>query len=248
MAWNTPVTAGQSPQNPLITPGVAQPTQQTATLPAGMPLVCILVPHFGRVSMEFVQSTYVPLVYVARADFAKTNRIARGILNLDTLRNDLVRMALEDKQVTHVLFLDSDCIIEEPKDPNEALKNLLACNAPIVSGLYRAKKSKGLYPYAMWAKHPAAEYGYTDIPKWTGNYITVDAIGMGFCLIRREVFEKIPPPWFQWDKPTPSEDFAFCEKARKAGYDIKVFTDVKLSHEGMMKVLCKDGAIHMLDV
>lgn len=235
MAWN-------------IQPGVAQPTQPTVQIPAGMPVVCVLIPHFGKVSMEWAQSTYGPLMHTGRQDFAKTSRVARGILNLDTLRNDLARMALEDKQVTHLLWLDSDCIIEEPKDVNDAIAKLLACNAPVVSGLYRAKKAKGLYPYAMWAKHPAADYGYIDIPKWTGNFISVDAIGFGFCLVKREVFEKIPPPWFQWDKPQPSEDFAFCKKIREAGYEIKVYTDVKLSHEGMMKVLCNDGAVHMLDV
>lgn len=226
-------------------PAQAQPTQQ---IPKGMAVVCVLIPHFGKISLEFAQSTYAPLMHTPHPAFVKTSRVARGILNLDTLRNDLARMALEDKQVTHLLWLDSDCIIEEPADVNEAVAKLLACNAPVVSGLYRAKKAKGLYPYAMWAKHPTADYGYIDIPKWTGNFISVDAIGFGFCLVRREVFEKIPAPWFVWDKPTPSEDFAFCKKIRDAGYEIKVYTDVKLSHEGMMKVLCKDGAVHMLDV
>lgn len=221
---------------------------QQPQIPAGMPLVCILIPHFGKISMEFAQSTYGPLQFIAHPAFAKTSRVARGLLNLDTERNDLARMALEDKNVTHLLWLDSDCIVEDPADPNEALRRLLAINVPIVSGLYRAKKAKGNYPYAMWAKHPTAEHGYIDIPQWTGNFINADAIGLGFCLCKREVFEKIPPPWFVWDKPSPSEDFAWCEKVRKAGYEIKVYTDVKLSHEGAMKVLCKDGAVHVLDV
>ena len=198
--------------------------------------------------MEFVNSTYAPLCFMGNTQFAKSNRVARGIMNLDTERNELVKDSLDDKSITHLLWLDSDCIMEDPKDPNEALRRLLSCNVPIVSGLYRAKKAKGSYPYAMWAKNPAGTYGYVDIPTWTGNYITVDAIGMGFCLCKREVFEKVPPPWFVWDKPTPSEDFAWCEKVRGAGYEIKVYTDVKLSHEGTMKVLCKDGAVHMLDV
>lgn len=231
-----------------ITPGTAQPAPPTQRIPAGMPVVCMLIPHFGKISMEFAQSTYGPLSFLAHPAFAKTSRVARGILNLDTERNDLVRMALEDKAVTHLLWLDSDCIIDEPKDPNEAVAKLLACNVPIVSALYRAKKSKGNYPYAMWAKNPGAEYGYIDIPKWTGNFISVDAIGLGFCLCRREVFEKVPAPWFVWDKPTPSEDFAWCEKVRKAGYEIKVYTDVQFWHEGAFKVRCKDGAVHTLDV
>ena len=227
-----------------ITAGVAQ---SQPSLPAGMPHVCLLVPHFGKVSMEWVESTYGPLRFVGNGSFAKSNRIARGLLNLDTERNELVKAALADKTVTHLLWLDSDCIIEKPRSPDEAIATLLSLNVPIVSALYRAKKAKGEYPYAMWAKAPVGE-GYVNIPTWSGNWLSVDAIGMGFCLCKREVFEKVSYPWFVWDKPTPSEDFVWCEKVRKAGYEIKVFTEVQFSHEGTMKVLCKDGAVHVLDV
>lgn len=226
----------------------SKPIASTAPkLPAGIPLVCICVPHFGSVSLEWVNTTYGPLYFIPRSDYAKTFRLAKGLLNLDTERNDLVKQVLEDKAVTHILFLDSDVIMESPADVNQAVANLLQINVPVVSGLYRAKKLKGNYPYAMWAKNPGAEYGYVDIPKWTGNFINADAIGFGFVLLKREVFEKIPYPWFVWDKVSPSEDFDFCEKLIKHGYEIKVFTEVKLSH-GMTGKVRIDGAVHVLDV
>lgn len=217
-------------------------------IPAGMPLVCALIPHFGKISMEWAQVMYTPFASVPHPAFAKTLRVAKGLLNLDTERNELVRTALEDKNITHLLWIDSDIICEDPKDVNEAIRRLLATNVPIVSGLYRAKKAKGSYPYAMWARHPSASFGYIDIPQWTGNWLSVDAIGMGFCLCKREVFEKIPPPWFVWDKVAPSEDFDWCQKVRNAGYEIKVYTDVRLSHEMSGKVLCNSGDVHVLDV
>lgn len=221
-------------------------------IPSGMSHVCILVPHHGEVSLEWVNSTYGPLMFIPRADFAKSNRVARGIMNLDTHRNILVKAALEDKTVTHIFFLDTDIIAETPTDPNESLRMLLSCNVPIVSGLYRAKKAKGSYPYAMWAG-PVLEAGtgtkgYVDIPSWTGNWIPVGAVGFGCVLIKREVFEKVSYPWFEWhEPPNPSEDFFFCEKARNAGFEIKVITDVKFSHIGLMKVKI-DGQVHVLDV
>lgn len=215
-------------------------------IPAGLPHVCVCVPHWGEVSLEWVQSTYGPLSFLARADFAKSQKIARGVLNLDTERNLIAKMALEDKTVTHLLWLDTDVICESPTDPNQALSMLLQCNVPVVSGLYRAKKSKGEYPYAMWMKNPGG-IGYLGLQSWTGNFIKVDAIGFGFVLVRREVFEKVPEPWFVWDKQYPSEDFDFCEKINRHGFEIKVFTDVKLSHVGLMKVRT-DGAVHVLDV
>lgn len=217
------------------------------TIPKGIPHICLCIPHFGAVSFEWVESTYGPLRFIPCVDFAKSNKLARGILNLDTERNMVAKMALEDKSVTHLLWLDTDCICESPTDPNQAVRMLLQCNTPVVSGLYRSKKLKGDYPYAMWMKNPAGEYGYVGIQSWTGNFVKVDTIGFGFVLIKREVFEKIPYPWFVWDKQAPSEDFDFCEKMVKYGYDIRVFTEVKLSHAGMMKVKI-DGSVHVLDV
>ncbi|RLI76734.1 hypothetical protein DRP04_12395 [Archaeoglobales archaeon] len=210
------------------------------------PHVCICVPHWGNVSLEWVETTYGPLRFIPQPDFKKSTRLARGILNLDTERNMLVELALEDPTVTHILFLDTDNIIESPKDPNQALRMLLSCNAPIASGLYRAKKPKGEYPYAMWVKNPHGE-GYLPIAKWTGNWIKVDVIGFGFVLIKREVFEKVPKPWFQWKERAPSEDFFFCEKVAKYGYEVRVLTDVKLSHVGTLKVK-STGEITTLDV
>lgn len=215
----------------------------------GIPHICLLVPHFGNVSLEWVETTYGSLRFIPQPDFAKSNRLSRGILNLDIERNELVKYALEDKTVTHFLWLDTDCLIESPKDANQAVRMLLACNTDIVSGLYRAKKSKGDYPYAMWMKNPNG-IGYFGINKWTGNYINVDVLGLGFCLMRREVFEQIPSPWFVWGSPSPSEDFTFFEKAKQHGYEARVFTEVKLSHVGTMKVICDStsGAVHLLDV
>lgn len=228
---------------------------KTETTPQAQPQVvhvCSLIPHWGEVTVEFVNSTYGPLLFIPQSDYAKSYKISRGIMNLDTHRNVLVKEALEDKTVTHIFFLDTDMVIESPPDINLAIRQLLSLNVPIVSGLYRAKKAKGAYPYAMWAG-PVQEagtgtIGYVDIPNWTGNWLPVGAIGFGCVLIKREVFEKISYPWFEWhEPPNPSEDFFMCEKIRKAGYEIKVFTDVRFSHIGTMKVRT-DGQVHVLDV
>jgi len=211
----------------------------------GKPNVCLLVPHYGFVSLEWVDSTYAPFRWTSNPMFNKSLKMARGIQNLDTERNVLVQYALEEKDVTHMLFLDTDCIMEKPTDINQAIAMLLQCKVPIVSGLYRAKKKED-FPYAMWITNPAGP-GYLPVESYTGNWLNVDVIGFGFVLLERQVFEKVPQPWFTWGEPQPSEDFAFCEKAKKHGFDIRVYTDVKLSHSGTLKVL-SDGKVVSLSV
>jgi len=209
--------------------------------------VKVCIPHCGSVSLEWAKHTFLPLDAMPQPDFEKQTLLMRGVKNLDTERNELVKEALKDPRTTHILFVDTDNIIEQPPDPNQAIRMLIACDAPIGSGLYRAKQKVGFY-YATWIKNPQGE-GYIPIQAWTegANWIRVDAIGLGFCLIKREVFEKIPYPWFKWDKPSPSEDFYFCELLREHGYEIRVLTDVRLSHVGLLKVK-SDGVVSTLDV
>jgi len=209
--------------------------------------VKIAIPHWGNCTLEWARRTFAPLDRDPQPDFEKQVILCRGILNIDTERNELVKEALKDTRTTHILFLDTDNVVEEPPDPNQALRMLLACDAPIASGLYRAKQKIGFH-YAMWVKNPEGE-GYIRVKGWTPgtNWIRADAIGLGFCLIKREVFERIPFPWFKWDSPHPSEDFWFCELLRKYGYEIRVLTDVKCSHIGTLKVK-PDGTITTLEV
>lgn len=176
-------------------------------------------------------------------------------------RNVLVTEALKT-DCTHILWVDDDIVLEnmadgvpDPKDatkrlavtnPNIALKTLLDLNLPIVAGLYRAKQREG-FNYAAWMKvnQPSARgYGYVPIQNWSGNLFKVDVTGLGFCLVRREVFEKTQierpgklPIWFQWDSPDEvSEDFAWMERCKEKGFDTTIYADIKLSHLGTLAV------------
>lgn len=214
---------------------------------ASMSHVKVCIPHFGNVTLEWARHTFAPLDLNPQTDFAKQTILMRGLLNIDTERNELVKEALKDAKTTHIFFLDTDIIFEDPEDPNQALRMLLSCDASVASGLYRARQKTG-FNYAMWKKAKNQE-GYTMVRGWTegSNWIKVDAIGLGCCLFKREVFEKIPHPWFKWDTPQPSEDFHFCQKLLEHGYEIRVLTAIKCAHIGTLKVR-NDGTITTLDV
>lgn len=230
MAWNI-----DQPTSPPIQ------TQALGTRPH----VKICLPHYGNISMEFARCMLEPLDMIPQPDFDKQVLIARGILNLDTLRNDLVQMALKDPRTTHVLFADSDIVPEQPRDPNEAIRMLLQCNNSVASGLYRAKQ-KGGFNYAMWMRNPAGGIGYIPIAQWTGNWIRADVIGFGFVLLQKECFERVQYPWFEWGEPSPSEDFVYSEKLNKVGIEVRVLTNCRLSHIGTLKVHT-DGKVTVLD-
>jgi len=231
---------------------------ESASQPAARPLgygsgpgrihhVKVCIPHWGEVTVEWARHTLARLDYVAQPDFEKQVLLLRGVKNLDTERNLLVEEALKEPKTTHLFWVDTDTIFESPEDPNQALRMLLACDAPIASGLYRARQRIGFY-YAAWKKL-ATPGEYTPVQGWTqgSNWIKVDAIGFGCVLVKREVFEKIPAPWFVWNQASPSEDFFFCEKAAKHGYEVRVLTDVKCSHVGVLKVKA-DGSVTTLAV
>jgi len=215
--------------------------QKESKTSAVMPVVALCLPHRGNLPAEFVESVWGPLRYKPTNWCHKIPLTLRAP-SLPLARNRLAQEAL-DRDVTHLLWVDSDGVMETPLDPNEALKMLYLQNVPIVGCIYRAKQKLGFY-YAAWMKAPG---GYTPIGGWTGNWIRVDVTGLHFCLIKREVFEKVPKPWFHWEEGPPSEDFYFFEKAKQAGYEVNIFTEVKLSHIGTLKVK-SDGSITTLDV
>jgi hypothetical protein len=214
--------------------------------PATLPLVAVCIPYMVDVTMLWAYKMLTPLMGIPNPACSKTLKMVRGI-PVSVARDEIVRLCLEDPNITHLLWVDTDNICQKPQDPNIALQQLLACNVPIVSGLYRAKQKEG-FNWAAWMDaHLPDKIGFTPVQSWNGNFFQVDTVGFGFVLVKREVFEKIPAPWFEWASPAPSEDFNFCIKARKHGYVINVFADIQLDHKGELTVH-PDGTITTLDI
>ena len=65
-----------------------------------------------------------------------------------------------------------------------------------------------------------------------GEYkVRIHGGGMGCALIKSDVFQQIPYPWFTWVRYTDehrgmlSEDLYFCEQCKKHG--IPIYTDTR---------------------
>jgi hypothetical protein len=150
--------------------------------------------------------------------FAKTWRTV-----IDWARDDLVRSGLNNpspfsgKPFTHFLWLDSDHIFKPDLCCQLARHDLEA-----VSALYYHRK--GAPTPVVFTRNEKDPTGYKhftllEIPP---VLVQVDAFGFGACLIKREVFEKVPEPWFCITSES-GEDIAFARKAREHG--IKFWLD-----------------------
>ena len=129
----------------------------------------------------------------------------------------LVRKAIAEGY-THIFFVDED--VSFPKD---TLLKLLAHDKDIVGADYNFRE----LPIRGMAT-PLTEK--SDLYK-------CKAIPSGLMLIRLSVFEKIPEPWFLFDRNEKgdciaSEDVYFCRKAIDAGFEVWCDDTIKAKHNG----------------
>lgn len=180
--------------------------------------VFIAMPSRGIVPIDLFVA-YMGLIK-PRHYFLTTNEIP-----IDVARNSLVANFLVKRpEATHVLFWDDDVL-----PPRDALLRLWAHNEAIVSGLYFRKAPPHEPLMSVKVVSPTGITGMSPFIHWEEDKsYYVDGVGMGFCLIRRDVFQNIEHPWFEFG--TWSEDYMFCEKAQEAGYKIKIDTSIKLQH------------------
>lgn len=238
-----------------------QPTlQPTIVNQNKIPTIAIGIPYLNM-EEEFIDKVYSPLKYIPTS-FANKQIFLSKVPSIPVARNYLAKAAL-DINADYIWWLDTDHSFEDPTnakgfaDPNAALKALYdvinkehsgpnSKKDKIVSGLYRAKQKVG-FNYAAWMWIESAK-GFSPIQEWTGNWLDIDVVGMGCCLMDTRVFKDVPKPWFHWDEPGEiSEDFYFLRKAKEYGWNSKVFTDLKLSHIGKVKVRC-DGTFTTPDL
>jgi len=157
-------------------------------------------------------------------------------------RNNLMAKMMTNKSATHFMFIDADISF----DPN-SIFHMLAADKEIISGAYPKKA----YPIAY-------NINLKQHTKIQGPLYTVDTAATGFLMFKREVYEKLieahpntkyvddvglgkqfePYMYAIFDCYIDeqghylSEDWAFCRRASKLGYDIWCDSRVLLDHTG----------------
>jgi hypothetical protein len=160
----------------------------------------------------------------------------------DHARNAAVQMMLTEN-FRYLFFVDDDVMI-----PPDAYAILRSNNLDIVSGLYY-RRAEPIMPVAL-VKDRNGKREWLSSLRY-GDVIPVYMTGAGCLLVRRKVFEIVPPPWFEWMSDRPdvpqedrtSEDFTFCRKAKdQFGITTYLDTRVQCVHSGMSRVTA-DGKL-----
>ena len=170
---------------------------------------------------------------------------------IDAARNELAQMFLENEHLEWLLFVDSDAVLHPL-----TLNRLLSWDVPIVSALCFVrvlptvpafweleKTADGREKVQMqptmdfMAQHPELLTGGATILHDAPKDALKESgfVGMHTTLIRREVIEKMQPPYFVSNYKGAGEDVFFCEKARRFGFksyvDLSVVSGHQMQHQ-----------------
>lgn len=157
-------------------------------------------------------------------------------------RNNLMAKMMTNKSATHFMFIDADIRF----DP-ESIFQMLVYEKEVIGGLYPKKSIPSNYVINLLPQ-----------TKIQGEIFTVDTMGTGFLIFKREVYEKLcaahPESKYVDDvglgkqyEPTMyaifdvaidekghylSEDWLFCRRWQKLGGTIWAHSKVLLNHVG----------------
>lgn len=131
-----------------------------------------------------------------------------------------------------LLMVDSDTV-----PPPDALANMMEHGADVVLGYYQWKRRKKghtcLAKRGGWGEWYEAKE-LRALARGGTNTVRVQGGGLGCCLLRVSVLDKLPRPWFRWvvrpDGTETGEDIYFCDALRRANVPIYADTRVACGH------------------
>lgn len=198
------------------------------------PSVLIATPTTrGGIEPNYVMSVLASYLYLLTHGVDTQYKIITSSW-ISSARNRVVA----DLDKDFLMFVDSDIIF-----PADAIKKLLLANKDIIGGLYY-KKGDGNMPVAAIIDEDGEHHCIKEVPD---KVFEVDAIGTGFLLIKKTVFDaftaekrkELGDPFNFWTKPDggeDSEDWSFCRRAKKLGFKIWCDPTIEIGHIGMQFV------------
>lgn len=193
------------------------------------PKIGICLPCYGQIPEVFFRN-FILSLYEWNVQDLKIDIIMNSDIPIDKSRCALVESA-KNKKCDYVFFIDTDVLI-----PENALKNLIEMGKDIATGIYF---TKALPHRPVLRKYEDDTFFHWEDQILPHQKFKVGGAGMGCCLIKMSVFEKIQFPWFKFNWAEwrgivgqGAEDLDFCKKALDAGFEIWANSDVLCGHYG----------------
>lgn len=188
----------------------------------GMPTMSSVHPLTMMIVLSWMSKAY----QIGKFDLSVYPTV--NVQPVDNARNQIVKTFLES-DCTHLLFLDSDTI-----PPINAIDRLLTHNKPIISALTPIiELSQTGMPYRKWNcvdENDEHMKPNTGVNKCKGA-------GGSCILIKREVFEKMKPPYYRFvynddsgKDVIVSEDIYFIINALSLGIETYADTSILCQH------------------
>uniref|UniRef100_A0A6M3L261 Glycosyltransferase n=1 Tax=viral metagenome TaxID=1070528 RepID=A0A6M3L261_9ZZZZ len=188
--------------------------------------VLVFMPCDDQYDFAFVQ-TYLNAIQLPKG-IGEYRIMYQAFKNIVGARNMAAKFVVDNKY-THLFFMDSDNVYKAG-----TLVKLLSHDVDVVGGVYVKK----IQPHYVTVFRRNEKGLYHFFPPQ--ELCEVDALATGCMLIKREVLERLKPPWFYY-KPseirgyewaTNTEDMTFCENVKASGMKIYVDGSVHVGHVG----------------
>lgn len=135
-------------------------------------------------------------------------------------RNAVVTHALET-EADYVVWVDSDVIL-----PAYAVTEMLRPGHDFVTGIYHQRHAPH---YPLIAHYQPEKDTFAWFIDWPPNVVApIDGCGFGCVVTSTKMLRALDAPYFHYEKF--SEDFDFCRKATRAGFQLYVHTGIQCGH------------------
>lgn len=187
--------------------------------------VAILIPVFDKIDYRFLMSLSNLIGHSVKngVNYAGISIAHRS--KTVSARNQLIKSAVGDKDITHFLMIDDDHTFNA-----NLLCNLLSRDKDFICAV-ATQKSPPFYP-VIYKKSASSEHLYHSYLKWPKAVFEVDACGFGCVLIKRQIFEEMEYPWIEEKTGTYGHDLHFCSKMRAKGIPMYCDGSQAIKHLG----------------
>lgn len=191
-------------------------------------------PTYGPIDPAAAASQRAAIMHaVNHAGVTWVGDLAPDRMKFDAARNTIVAAALRT-EADAIFWCDSDVILHpvdergRPTGPADVISRLVLSRQDFITGVLCQRLPPHFPLVAHFDQQKRTFNWAVTLPP--GVVAPIDGCGFGCVLTSMALIRAIGAPWFAFEQY--SEDFDFCLKARKAGYQLFVDTAARCTHLG----------------